>query len=61
MECEKSFFSKIWCIGDSLRDWDESQVPAASHLLVAHSRSNLHTLSHTTLKLFQPKYRVSKC
>ena len=33
----------------------------ASHLLVAHSWSNLHTLSYTTLTLFPPKYKVSKC
>ena len=30
MECEKLVFSKIRCTGDSLRNWDESQVPVAS-------------------------------
>ena len=31
MECEKSFFSKTGCTGESLRDWDESRVPIASY------------------------------
>jgi len=31
MECEKSFFSKIGCTDESLRDWDESQVLVASY------------------------------
>ena len=33
----------------------------SSHLRVTHSWSNLHTFSHTSLTLFPPKYRVSKC
>ena len=32
MECERSFFNKIRCIGKSLRDWDESQVLVTSYL-----------------------------
>ena len=32
MECEKSFFRKIGCTGESLRDWDESRVPIVSYL-----------------------------
>ena len=31
MECEKSFFNKTWCIGESLRDWDKSRVPITSY------------------------------
>ena len=103
MECEKLVYSKTWCTGESLHDWDKSWVPVASYqtrpdctfcpvviqlawlfnflhashvcfilasyhswisrdsLFVAHSWSNLHILSYTTLTLFPPKYRVSKC
>ena len=30
MECEKLVLNKIGCTNESLRDWDESQVPIAS-------------------------------
>ena len=39
------------------QSWD----PVARLFLSAHSWSFLHTLSHTTLTWFLPKYRVSKC
>ena len=39
------------------QSWD----PVASLFLSAHSWAFLHTLSHTTLTWFLPKYRVSKC
>ena len=31
MECEKSVFNKTRCTSDSLRDWDELQVPVTSY------------------------------
>ena len=31
MECEKSFFSKTRCTGESFRDWDESRVLVTSY------------------------------
>ena len=34
---------------------------AASPCLFAHTWAILHTLSHTTLTWFSPKYRVSNC
>ena len=37
------------------------QNPAASPCLFAHTWAILHTLSHTTLTWFTPKYRVSNC
>ena len=35
--------------------------PAASPCFFAHTWAILHTLSHTTLSWFPPKYRVSNC
>ena len=31
MGCEKPVFSKTGCIGNSLRNWDESRVPVANY------------------------------
>ena len=39
----------------------QSQDPVARPCWVAHFWAFLHTLSHTTLTWFPPKYRVSKC
>ena len=39
----------------------QSQDPVTRLFLSAHSWTFLHTLSHTTLTWFPPKYKVSKC
>ena len=39
----------------------QSRDPVARPCWVAHFWAFLHTLSHTTLTWFPPKYRVSKC
>ena len=50
-------FASIW----RLTAMSHPRNPAASPCFFAYTWAILHTLSHTTLTWFPPKYRVSNC